>query len=302
VHKRTLAPVLASLMLGAGSLAGLAAAEEGRLVRRDENKNRSADKDDARDDKFLFADDPTLIADDLGADFLIGQDGADGVDGAAALEIPVGTAFAPALIASSDTCMGSHGFGAQVATVGVAIGRTWQDENCQRIKNARQLDAMGFRRAAVALLCVDDEVRQAMRTAGTPCPGEDLVSFEPEPLPQAEPAPPPQWPRYAVLFDFDSARLRPEADSLLQEMLATLQAEPDAYVDIVGHTDWVGTDAYNLGLSQRRAQSVVDWLVEHGISRERLNTVGMGEGEPIAENTTAEGRQQNRRVEIRRRG
>jgi OOP family OmpA-OmpF porin len=71
-------------------------------------------------------------------------------------------------------------------------------------------------------------------------------------------------------------------------------------VDIEGHTDWVGADAYNLRLSQRRAQAVVNWLVAHGISRDRMRAVGKGEREPIATNTTAAGRQLNRRTEVRR--
>jgi outer membrane protein OmpA-like peptidoglycan-associated protein len=63
----------------------------------------------------------------------------------------------------------------------------------------------------------------------------------------------------------------------------------------------MGSDEYNIRLSQRRAQAVVDWLVARGIARERLNAVGKGEREPIASNETAEGRQLNRRVEVRRR-
>jgi hypothetical protein len=59
---------------------------------------------------------------------------------------------------------------------GVSIGTTWQDHNCRRLKNSRELAAMGFERAAVALLCVDDDVRDAMSTAGTPCPGEEQAT------------------------------------------------------------------------------------------------------------------------------
>jgi outer membrane protein OmpA-like peptidoglycan-associated protein len=80
-----------------------------------------------------------------------------------------------------------------------------------------------------------------------------------------------------------------------------LQRDPSLSVDIEGHADWMGSDEYNIRLSQRRAQAVVDWLVAHGIARERLNAVGKGEREPIASNETAEGRQLNRRVEVHRR-
>ncbi len=68
--------------------------------------------------------------------------------------------------------MGSSSVGAQGVAFGVSIGTTWRDENCQRLKNSRELAAMGFGPAAVALLCVDDDVRNAMSTAGTPCPGQ----------------------------------------------------------------------------------------------------------------------------------
>jgi hypothetical protein len=69
--------------------------------------------------------------------------------------------------------MGSSSVGAQGMAFGLSVGTTWRDENCQRLKNSRELAAMGFERAAVALLCVDDDVRGAMTAAGTPCPGQD---------------------------------------------------------------------------------------------------------------------------------
>lgn len=299
--KPALGLMLATFALGAGALGSVAQAKS---IHGGDN-DPSADKTRAKP-RAAAPIEPDLdlaqIQGSWGVDVLAGQDGGEGPDGADALRIPVATAFAPGLIASSDTCMGARVIAGQSAGLGITVARTWQDDNCRRLKNARQLNALGYRRAAVALLCVDDEVREAMRVAGTPCPGEDLVSFAPEPPPQPEPvAEPPDWPRYAVLFDFDSATLKPEADATMREMLAVLQADPGANVDIVGHTDWVGSDAYNLGLSQRRAQAVVDWLIAHGVARERLNAIGMGEAEPIAENATPAGRQQNRRVEIRRR-
>jgi outer membrane protein OmpA-like peptidoglycan-associated protein len=213
--------------------------------------------------------------------------------------IPVPTAHAARLVASEDTCMGSRSFGLQLAGFGVSFGSTWQDRQCMRIKNARQLDALGYRRAAIALLCQDDEVFDAMERAGTPCPGLDLVTFEP-PAPEP-PAEPPLISFDDVLFDFDRATLRPEADAILAPALELLQADPTMAVEIEGHTDWIGSDAYNDGLSQRRAQAVVEWLVARGIERERISAAGRGESEPVATNATAAGRQLNRRVEVRRR-
>lgn len=214
--------------------------------------------------------------------------------------IPVPTAHAANIIASEDTCMGSRSFGLQLAGFGVSIATTWQDRQCRRIKNARQLDALGYRRAAIALLCQDEEVFDAMERVGTPCPGLELVRFEPPPPEPAEP--PPLITFDDVLFDFDRSTLRPEADAILLPVLEMLQADPAMAIDIEGHTDWIGSDAYNDGLSQRRAQVVVDWLAARGIDRVRIRAAGRGESEPVATNRTAAGRQLNRRVEVHRRG
>lgn len=125
----------------------------------------------------------------------------------------------------------------------------------------------------------------------------------PPPVAQAPlPPPPPPAKKKIVLrgvnFDFDKATIRPDAARILDEAVATLKAEPDVEVLIVGHTDSVGSEAYNLRLSQRRAQAVRDYLVKHGVSAARLRVKGVGESQPVASNDTAEGRAQNRRVEL----
>jgi outer membrane protein OmpA-like peptidoglycan-associated protein len=220
------------------------------------------------------------------------------------LRVPVATAFAASLTASQETCMGSRSFGIQAVGFGLSIATTWGDRQCRRIRNARALNDFGYRSAAVALLCQDEEVFAAMERAGTPCPGSQLLSFPQPPVQAPEPEPaaePPLMRIENVLFDFDRANLRPEADAILAPVLEMLQRDPTLSVDIEGHADWMGSDAYNIRLSQRRAQAVVDWLVARGIARERLHAVGKGEREPIASNETAEGRQLNRRVEVRRR-
>jgi outer membrane protein OmpA-like peptidoglycan-associated protein len=215
--------------------------------------------------------------------------------------IPVASAYAAPLFASEDTCMGSRTFGVQAIGFGVSFATTWQDHQCRRVKNARELFALGYREAAVQLLCLDDEVRAAMARAGTPCEGVvRLVSVTPTPpAPPAEP--PPIVSVDDVLFDFDRSTLRPEANAILQPVLTMLQGDPSLQIDIEGHTDWIGTDAYNQGLSERRARAVVEWFVARGIARERISAIGRGEAEPVAVNTTSQGRQLNRRVEIRRR-
>lgn len=102
-----------------------------------------------------------------------------------------------------------------------------------------------------------------------------------------------------VNFEFDSARLKPESRSILNQAAEVLKAYPDVNVDVEGHTDSIGTDAYNLGLSERRANSVKAYLVQQGIAPSRMTPVGYGETVPIDTNDTEEGRANNRRVEFR---
>ena len=111
-----------------------------------------------------------------------------------------------------------------------------------------------------------------------------------------------------VLFDFDEATLRPAAREALGKIAAVLGEYPDAPVEVVGHTDAKGTDAYNQDLSERRAQAVETWLSGNGVVASRLSSAGRGEAEPVADNETEAGadnpagRQQNRRVEVVIRG
>jgi len=104
-----------------------------------------------------------------------------------------------------------------------------------------------------------------------------------------------------VHFNSDSAVLTSEAKSILDGALAAIKANLSSQLSVEGHTDSRASDSYNLDLSQRRAQSVVDYLVSKGVSSSRLSPVGKGESSPIASNDTREGRHQNRRVEIRNR-
>jgi hypothetical protein len=82
---------------------------------------------------------------------------------------PVNTAYAAPLVAGEDTCMGSSSIGGQGVGFGISIGTSWTDENCQRLKNSRQLASLGYQKAAVMLLCINDDVAMAMEAAGTPC-------------------------------------------------------------------------------------------------------------------------------------
>ncbi|AEN74055.1 OmpA/MotB domain protein [Rhodothermus marinus SG0.5JP17-172] len=101
-----------------------------------------------------------------------------------------------------------------------------------------------------------------------------------------------------ILFDFDSATLRPEAREKLRRLAESLKKYPETEVLIVGHTDSTGPEEYNQRLSERRAEAAAAFLMQQGIRPSRIRTMGKGETEPIASNATEEGRQLNRRVEI----
>lgn len=105
---------------------------------------------------------------------------------------------------------------------------------------------------------------------------------------------------HGILFDVASDRLRPESTPKLNELLEMLKRHGDLKVMIEGHTDSTGDDAANMSLSDRRAAAVVTWLVGQGIDRSRLQSVGKGETVPVGDNATEAGRQQNRRVVIRK--
>jgi outer membrane protein OmpA-like peptidoglycan-associated protein len=101
-----------------------------------------------------------------------------------------------------------------------------------------------------------------------------------------------------VLFDFDKATLKPAATQELADVVQELQGNPSLQAELVGHADATGSDAYNMGLSKRRAEAVRNFLVSRGIAANRIKVAWKGESEPIAPNTTKEGQAQNRRVEI----
>jgi OOP family OmpA-OmpF porin len=101
-----------------------------------------------------------------------------------------------------------------------------------------------------------------------------------------------------VLFDFDKTAIKPDGAKILDRLVAFLKENPDKKVELEGHTDWIGTDKYNQGLSERRAASVRAYLVKQGVSPGRITTRGFGESKPIADNKTRDGRAKNRRVEV----
>jgi OOP family OmpA-OmpF porin len=130
-------------------------------------------------------------------------------------------------------------------------------------------------------------------------------AVEAPPAPKPAPAPAPQKPAaskvtYAAdaFFDFDKATLKPAGKAKLDDLVGKVKGINLEVIIAVGHTDSVGSDAYNQKLSVKRAESVKAYLVSKGIEKNRIYTEGKGEKQPVADNKTNEGRAKNRRVEI----
>jgi len=129
-----------------------------------------------------------------------------------------------------------------------------------------------------------------------------------DPKEQAPPPPPPPPPPPApkkielsadAYFDFDKATLKPAGKEKIDaELVAPMKEHPNLRALVEGHTDSIGSDAYNQRLSERRANAVRDYMVSRGIDAQRITTKGWGKSKPIASNKTKEGRARNRRVEI----
>lgn len=102
-----------------------------------------------------------------------------------------------------------------------------------------------------------------------------------------------------VTFAVDSTVISPSFQATLDKVAQSMKDYPNSLIDVYGHTDSTGSDAYNLDLSKRRADSVARYLIMRGVSSARIQTQGMGKNYPVASNDTAEGRALNRRVEIK---
>lgn len=101
-----------------------------------------------------------------------------------------------------------------------------------------------------------------------------------------------------VTFDTNSSAIRPEFDDVLESVGLVLKEFDKTLVEVTGHTDSTGSDSYNLALSRERANAVANQLRTYDVAADRILTQGYGESRPIASNSTPEGRQQNRRVEV----
>jgi OOP family OmpA-OmpF porin len=128
----------------------------------------------------------------------------------------------------------------------------------------------------------------------------------PKPAPVAKPAPQPVKVAITIqaeaLFDFDKSALKPDGKKSIDEAIAKMKTVDVEMVIATGHTDSIGTDAYNQKLSERRATTVKEYMVSQGIPAAKITTLGKGETQPVATNKTAEGRAKNRRVDIEFKG
>ena len=135
-----------------------------------------------------------------------------------------------------------------------------------------------------------------------PAPEVAPVVAMPAPVIEAKPAPAPVSEKVSfaseALFDFDQSTLKPQGKAALDQLLGQLTGMDLEVIVTVGHTDAVGSDAYNQKLSQRRAEAVKAYLVAQGVETSRVYTEGKGETQPVADNTTAAGRAKNRRVTV----
>ncbi len=189
---------------------------------------------------------------------------------------------------SGQTQRSQTGTGAAIgAAVGAAAGALSGDGSTSRRDRALIGAAVGAAAGAGVGAYMDrqeEELRQSTRGTGIEVDrrGDDIVLNMPS----------------SVTFGFDSSELTMSARNALNDVASILSQYTDTRVNIAGHTDSTGNADYNQRLSERRAESVGNYLAQSGVSRNRLYMSGYGQTQPVASNATEEGRAQNRRVEI----
>ncbi len=151
----------------------------------------------------------------------------------------------------------------------------------QQEENFQPGDIAACKEHFYAALAVLEEQPEAVVVAPPPQPLPELISLASD-----------------VLFEFDKSAINRSFEPELAKIANLIAQNPGTPVGVLGHTDATGPEQYNQGLSERRAQSVADYLVGQGVDQSRLRVQGFGESEPVASNDTREGRSQNRRVDI----
>ncbi len=194
--------------------------------------------------------------------------------------------FAFTLALSTVACASSKQSGAAIgAGVGAAVGGVVGNQTGSTARGAIIGAVVGGAAGAVIGHQMDQqakELEQAIPGAVVERVGEGIqVTFD-----------------SGLLYDFDSDRVKTDAAANLRNLAANLGKYPETNVLIVGHTDGVGADDYNMRLSQQRAEAASRFLMAEGVANNRLRTSGRGELEPIATNETEAGRQANRRIEL----
>ncbi len=193
------------------------------------------------------------------------------------------------------------GMGANTANA--QVGEGYWGSSGMYVKNATGLCwHAGYWTPAMATEECDPDLVPKKPAPPAPAP---VIAPPPAPTP-APPAPPPAPKPVSekvtmaadAHFDFDKSVLKPEGKAKLDDLVGKLKAVNLEVIIAIGHTDSIGSDAYNKKLSQRRADAVKAYLVSKGIEANRIYTEGKGESQPIADNKTKEGRAKNRRVEI----
>ncbi len=204
-----------------------------------------------------------------------------------------------ALILSAALALGSGASSAMAQ-----VGQGYLGASGMYVKNSTGLCwHTGYWTPAMATTECDPDL--VPKPAPEPAPAPKAAP--PAPAPAPAPAPKPAAPKPVIEkvsmaaetnFDFDKAVLKPEGKARLDDLVGKLKAVNLEVVIAIGHTDSIGTKAYNQKLSVRRANAVKAYLVSKGIEANRIYTEGKGETQPIADNKTKEGRAKNRRVEV----